>query len=92
MTLTEFKQWMKAYRMYELTDSEFLEKVEAYSSASNGSKPLVSGSLPVDEIIEQLGEKRNRYEIWHDGGEWIISRFQKDDCRTVIGWLTGNDR
>ena len=45
----------------------------------NGTKPLVSGSLPVDEIIKQLGEKRNRYEIWNDGGEWIISRFQNED-------------
>jgi len=54
----------------------------------------VSGALPVSELIKDLGNKRRKVTIWHDGGEWIIS-LEPDamkNCKTLVEWLTGNDR
>jgi len=41
---------------HEIEPSVALSAVEAYSSASNGSKPDVSGSLPVDILVSELRE------------------------------------
>ena len=42
------------FRRYEICESEMVEMVEAYSSASNGSKPNVSGSLLTDDYIRKI--------------------------------------
>lgn len=67
------------------------KKVKAKGRNRHRANVLVSGSLPPDEIIKALGITENRYEIWHDGGEWIVSKNKKDDCRTLRDWITGND-
>jgi len=71
MTLTELKVWMKCYRDYKLTESEFLEKVEQYSSASNNGNSIVSGFVPPAEMYSLLSRIiGNKSAMEHISDEW----------------------
>ena len=50
-----------------------------------------SGSLPISELIKDLGDTNRKFILWHDGGEWIISLEGKEmtNCKTLVGWLSG---
>jgi hypothetical protein len=73
-----------------------LDKVIEYAQqqVKNLNIHDINGSLPISELINDLGDTKRRFIIWHDGGEWIISLEGKEmtNCKTLIGWLFGNDR
>jgi len=44
----------------------------------------------INNIIADLGDKKRKFVIWHDGGEWIVSLEGQEmtNCKTLKEWIT----
>jgi hypothetical protein len=70
-----------------------LEKMGLHEALKNCSIPAISDSRSPDKIMEGLGDTKQQYTIWHDGGEWLISVKGKEEeqCKTLREWICGNE-
>lgn len=94
MTKDDIKQYLEELRDGQNDVETVLTAVEAYSSASNGAKPSVSGSLPLVEILDMLNKAHEalaKSEISQD--QYSPISWALVDAKKRIGvLLSGNDR
>lgn len=80
MTRDKLIRQIGRYAGGEIDINELLTAVEAYSSASNNCKPLVSGALPLVEALEQyikvLGEELDELVSMDATHGWKSSRVE----------------
>lgn len=74
-----------------------VKRLKASEGDSIGLSSDVSGNevvLSISELIESLGRPTigRDFRIWHDGGEWMVSRDGEDGVVPLTIWLRkGND-
>lgn len=61
MTKEQLIETAVKYVYREISEDVFLTAVDAYSSADNGAKPIVSGALPPDVTLKDIKEIRNYF-------------------------------
>ena len=83
MTRDELKEYLELKLFYSQDVNEVMDAVDAYSSASNGVKPIVSGSLPpapTDDEIEangiEGGLRDGELQMFWEGAVWMRSKAQ----------------
>jgi hypothetical protein len=72
-------------------EKQIRDAVEAYSKASNGAKPIVSGALPDVEQIERHIRTHNPYPLGKQNNVDWSNGFERG-VAWIIGMLSGNDR
>lgn len=61
MTKEQLIETAVKYVYREISEDVFLTAVDAYSSASNGAKPLVSGSLPHEPMQNRIAKAADKF-------------------------------
>ena len=75
MTKEQLIETAVKYVYREISEDVFLTAVDAYSSASNDGKQIVSGSLPLDEKLSRVFEANSDCyaDTWEDCGDELIN-------------------
>ncbi len=96
MTRTELITILELYKIGRWGLDSVLSAVDAYSSTSNGSKPIVSGSLhdeKIYKIIAAVHEEHRKHRDSFTGfmhGNSKIYKMKTDD--EIINDVFSNDR
>ncbi len=98
MTKDKLLDIIHGYKRNEISWDSVLTAVEAYSSASNNGKPLVSGSLPSDDVPLMIWAnvynpiKTDSWDLHHTEASAVKNSIGAKTHCYVHESLLGNDR
>lgn len=84
MTRDELKEYLELKLFYSQDVNEVMDAVDAYTSASNGVKPIVSGSLPPDELL--LSAIKYGYD-YHKTTSFPDKSFEDNMKGNALQWI-----
>jgi len=67
-------EWLRDEEVcLDLNEDEIKQEWSFFIVENKALDIPVNGSL-LEKIEKELGSRNNKFDLWHDGGEWIISK------------------